>query len=38
MFPSSIVAKLISIPVYTMFEAEDAAKIEKLDAKAMFTA
>jgi LemA protein len=36
MFPSSIVAKMITLPEYTMFEADASAKIEKLDAKAMF--
>lgn len=36
MFPSSIVAKMITLPDYTMFEADESAKVEKMDAKAMF--
>ncbi len=38
MFPSSIVASMVSIPEYAMFEADEAAKVEKMDAKAMFNA
>lgn len=38
MFPSSIVAKMIKISEYNMFEADAVAKVEKMDAKAMFTA
>ncbi len=36
MFPSSIVASMMSIDDYKMFEAETAAKVEKIDAKAIF--
>lgn len=36
MFPSSIVAGMMTLPVYTMFEADEGAKAEKMDAKAMF--
>ena len=38
MFPSNIVANMITLPVYAMYEAEEAAKIDKMDAKAMFNA
>lgn len=38
MFPSNIVAKMMTLPTLTMYEAEEAAKVEKMDAKAMFTA
>ncbi len=38
MFPSSIVASMMTIPNYTMFEADEGAKVEKLDAKTLFTA
>ncbi len=38
MFPSSIVANMITLPIYAMYEAEEAAKIDKIDAKAMFNA
>lgn len=36
MFPSSIVAGMMTIEDYKMFEAEEQAKVEKIDAKAMF--
>lgn len=36
MFPSNIVASMMTLPVLNMFEAEEAAKVEKMDAKAMF--
>jgi LemA protein len=36
MFPSNIVAGMMTLPVYTMFEADEGAKAEKMDAKAMF--
>lgn len=36
MFPSNIVAKMMTLPALTMFEADESAKIEKMDAKAMF--
>jgi LemA protein len=38
MFPSNIVASMMTLPALMMFEAEEAAKVEKIDAKAMFTA
>mgnify|MGYP002776068490 CR=1 FL=1 len=38
MFPSNMVAKMMTLPEYAMFEAEEAARIEKMDAKAMFNA
>lgn len=38
MFPSNLVAKLITIPEWAMFEAEVAARVEKIDAKSMFNA
>jgi LemA protein len=36
MFPSNIVAGMMTLPIYTMFEAEESAKAEKMDAKTMF--
>ena len=36
MFPSSIIATMMTLPVLTMFEAEEAARVEKMDAKTMF--
>lgn len=36
MFPSNIIAGMMTLPALTMFEAEEAAKVEKMDAKAMF--
>lgn len=36
MFPSNIIAKMMTLPALTMFEAEESAKVEKIDAKAMF--
>jgi len=36
MFPSNIIAALMNIEVYTMFEADEGAKVEKIDAKALF--
>lgn len=36
MFPSSIVAGMMTLQDYTMFEAEESAKVEKIDAKEMF--
>ncbi len=36
MFPSNIVANMMTLPIYTMFEADEGAKVEKMDAKAMF--
>jgi hypothetical protein len=38
MFPSNIVASHMTLPDLTLFEAESAAKVEKIDAKAMFNA
>ena len=38
MFPWSIVASMITLPIYAMYETEEAAKIDKIDAKAMFNA
>ncbi len=38
MFPSNMVAKMMTLPEYAMFEAEEAARVEKMDAKAMFNA
>ena len=38
MFPSNVVANMMTLPVYTMFEADEGAKAEKMDAKAMFAA
>lgn len=38
MFPSSIVAGMMTLPALTMFEADESARVEKMDAKAMFTA
>ncbi len=38
MFPSSIIAAMMKLPSYDMFEAQSAAKVEKMDAKAMFGA
>ncbi len=36
MFPSNIVAKMMTIPEFTMFEADESAKVEKIDAKEIF--
>jgi hypothetical protein len=36
MFPSNIVASMISIEDYKMFEAEEGAKNENIDAKNLF--
>ena len=36
MFPSSIIAGMMNLPIFTLFEAQEGAKIEKIDAKAMF--
>jgi LemA protein len=36
MFPSNIIAKMMTIPEFTMFEADDSAKVEKIDAKELF--
>ncbi len=36
MFPSNIVAGMMTLPALTLFEAEEAARVEKIDAKAMF--
>lgn len=36
MFPSNIVAMMMTIKEYAMFEADEAAKVEKIDAKALF--
>ncbi len=36
MFPSNMIASMMTLPALTMFEAEEAAKVEKMDAKAMF--
>lgn len=36
MFPSSLIAGMMKLPVYDMFEAEAAAKVEKMDAKVLF--
>ena len=36
MFPSNIIAGMMKIEDYKMFEAEEQAKVEKIDAKAMF--
>lgn len=36
MFPSNIIAGMMKLPTYDMFEAEAAAKVEKMDAKALF--
>ena len=36
MFPSNIIAGMMTLPALAMFEAEEAARVEKLDAKAMF--
>lgn len=36
MFPSNIIASMMTIPAYSMFEAEEGAKTEKIDAKAAF--
>lgn len=38
MFPSNIIAKMMNLPELTMFEADESAKVEKMDAKAMFAA
>ena len=38
MFPSSIIASMMAIPHYDMFEAEEVAKVEKIDAKTLFNA
>lgn len=38
MFPSNIVASMMTLPFYEMFEAETAAKISNLDAKTLFNA
>lgn len=37
MFPSSIIASMMTIEEYKMFEADASAKVEKMDAKAMFS-
>jgi LemA protein len=36
MFPSNVIAKMMTLPEYTMFEAEESAKVEKIDAKELF--
>jgi LemA protein len=36
MFPSSIIAGTMSLPVFTMFEADEGAKTSMMDAKEMF--
>jgi putative ATP-dependent endonuclease of OLD family len=36
MFPSNIIAAMMNIEAYTMFEADEGAKVEKMDAKALF--
>ena len=38
MFPSNIVANMMTLPALTMFEADETARVEKIDAKAMFAA
>ncbi len=38
MFPSNMVASHMTLPDLTLFEAESEAKVEKIDAKAMFNA
>ena len=38
MFPSNMVASHMTLPDLTLFEAESAAKVEKIDAKTMFNA
>lgn len=38
MFPSNIVANMMTLPALTMFEADETARVEKMDAKAMFAA
>ena len=37
MFPSNIVASMMTIEDYKMFEADSSARVEKLDAKTMFS-
>jgi len=37
MFPSNIVASMMTIEDYKMFEADSSARVEKMDAKAMFS-
>ena len=37
MFPSNIVASMMKIEDYKMFEADSSARVEKMDAKAMFS-
>jgi len=36
MFPSNIIAGMMTLPAYAMYEAEEAAKTTRMDAKAMF--
>jgi hypothetical protein len=36
MFPSNIIASMMTLPTYEMFQAEAAAKVEKMDAKTLF--
>ncbi len=38
MFPSNIVAGIMTLPELTMFEADESARVEKMDAKSMFAA
>ena len=38
MFPSNIVAGMMTLPELTMFEADESARVEKMDAKSMFAA
>ncbi len=38
MFPSSLIAGMMTLPTFTMFEADEAAKVEKIDAKSLFAA
>ena len=38
MFPSNIVAGMMTIPTYAMYEADEAAKTTRMDAKPMFNA
>jgi hypothetical protein len=36
MFPSSIVASMLTLPEYAMYEADETAKTTHLDAKSLF--
>lgn len=38
MFPSNLIARMMTLPNLALFEAEEAARVEKIDAKTLFNA